>query len=58
MNTVLQNAKISARILAFIANGGMTVEQAFDTVLGPGYYAAMVEELYHELRAKAQETPT
>ena len=54
MNTALQNAKISGRILAFIANGGMTIEKAFDTVLGPGYYAAMIEELYHELRAKAQ----
>ena len=56
MNTVLQNAKISGRILAFIANGGMTIEQAFDTVLGPGYYACMVEELYTELRAKGRES--
>lgn len=48
------NAKISARILAFMANGGMSLKQAFDTVLGPGHYDCLVEELYHELRAKAE----
>ena len=52
--TIAQNAKISGRILAFVTNGGMSLEQAFDTVLGPGYYACMIEELYVELRAKAQ----
>lgn len=46
------NAKISARLLAFIVNGGMTIEEAFNAVLGPGYYDCLVEELYTELRAK------
>lgn len=47
------NAKISARILAFMVNGGMTIEQAMNKVLGPGYYDCLVDELYHELRGEA-----
>ena len=45
------NAEISARLLAYIANGA-TIKEAFGYVLGPGYYDAMVEELYVELRNK------
>ena len=48
----LTNAKISARILAFMANGGMTLQQAIDTVLGPATYECLVTELYHELRGE------
>lgn len=46
------NAEISARILAYVANGA-TLKEAFHYVLGPGYYDCLVEELYTELRAKA-----
>lgn len=46
------NATISARILAFMHNGGMTVGEAINKVLGPGYYECLVHELYHELRGE------
>ena len=46
------NAVISARLLAYMANGA-TIREAFEYVLGPGYYDCLVEELYTELRAKA-----
>ena len=45
-----KSAIISGRILAYLAQGA-TMEQAFNWVLGPGYYEAMIDELYHELRA-------
>lgn len=45
------NAAISARILAYVTNGA-TLKEAFQYVLGPGYYDCLVEELYQELRAK------
>ena len=45
------NATISARILAYMANGGMTLQQAFDKVLGPGQYECLAIELYEELSA-------
>lgn len=45
------NAAISARILAFVANGA-TIKEAFGYVLGPGYYDCLVEDLYNELNAK------
>ena len=44
-------AKISARILAYVANGA-TVKEALTYVLGAGYYDCLVEEVYAELRAK------
>jgi hypothetical protein len=47
-----KNAVISGRILTYVAQGA-SMKQAFDWVLGPGYYEAMIDELYHELRAKA-----
>ena len=47
-----QSALISARILAYLANGA-SMEEAFNYVLGPGYYDCMVEELYNELKEKA-----
>lgn len=47
-----KNAVISARLLAYIANGS-TIREAFEYVLGPGYYDCLIEELYVELRAKA-----
>ena len=50
-NTVL-TAATSARILAFKLDGA-TTKEAFDLVLGAGYYDRLVEELYTELRAKA-----
>jgi hypothetical protein len=47
-----KNAAISARILAKIA-AGEPLAAAFDAVLGAGQYAKLVDDLYHELRAKA-----
>jgi len=46
------NAVISAKIMAFVVNGA-SIKDAFQYVLGPGYYECMVEEIYSELRAKA-----
>ena len=46
------NAKISARILAFMANGGMTLQQAIDTVCGPATYECLVTEIYNKLRGE------
>lgn len=47
-----KNAVISARILAYISNGS-TIKEAFQYVLGHGYYDCLVEELYNELRKKS-----
>ena len=47
------NPKISARLLAYISNGA-TIKEAFEYVLGPGYYDCLIEELYTELRAKGE----
>lgn len=46
------NAVISARILAYIVNGGMSVREAFNQVLGAAQYECLVEELYHGLRGE------
>ncbi len=46
------NAKISGRILTYYVNG-LTLKQAIDKVCGVAAYDCLVEELYHELRAKA-----
>ena len=43
------NATISARILAYMVNGGMTLQQAFDKVLGPAQYECLALELYEAL---------
>jgi len=43
------NATISARILAYMVNGGMTLQQAFDKVLGPSQYECLAMEVYDEL---------
>lgn len=51
--TQLKNAVISTRLLAFIYNGS-TVKEAFEYVLGPGYYDCLIEELYADLRKKGQ----
>lgn len=50
MDELKKNA-VSARLLAYILNGA-TIKEAFEFVLGPGYYDCMIEELYNELRAK------
>ena len=46
---------ISARLLAYISNGA-TIREAFEYVLGPGYYDCLVEEVYNELRKKGGAT--
>ena len=46
-----KSAAISARILAFVANGA-SVRDAFEWVLGPGYYDCLASEVYDELRAR------
>ena len=43
------NASISAQIIAYMVNGNMTLQQAFDAVLGPCQYECLVIELYEEL---------
>lgn len=45
------NAEISRRILA-ARLAGATVKDAMDSVLGAGTYDAVVDDLYHSLRAK------
>jgi type II secretory pathway component PulF len=47
------NAKISARILAYMVNGGMTLQQAFDKVLGQSQYECMAHELHDAFNAEA-----
>lgn len=49
----LKNAAISAKIIA-LKNSGMTLQQAFDAVLGEGAYMKLAGEVYDALRAKAQ----
>ena len=44
--------QISARLMAYLANGA-TLKEAFEYVMGPGYYDCLVQELYDQLRAKA-----
>lgn len=41
--------KISGRLLTYI-NNGLSLEEAFNAVLGPGYYECLVSDLYDELR--------
>lgn len=53
MTTAEKNALISAQILAQM-NNGKTIAEAVDAVLGAGRYDAIVTDLYHALRAKAQ----
>ena len=48
----LTNAKISARILAFMANGNMTLQEAIDIVCGPATFECLVAEVYHQLRGE------
>lgn len=47
------NATISARILAYMVNGGMTVQQAFDKVLGPAQYECLAIELHEQFTGEA-----
>ena len=47
-----QAAAISARILAFVANGA-SLRDAFEWVLGPGHYDCLASEVYDELRARS-----
>lgn len=49
MSRLQINATISARILAYMVNGGMTLQQAFDKVLGPAQYECLALELYEAL---------
>ena len=46
-------ASISARILLAIADGA-TVEAAIDGVLGEGTCAKLINDVYDELRARAE----
>lgn len=46
------NAKISAAILAHVANG-KTLPEAYDAMFGEGAYVKMAGEMYDALRAKA-----
>jgi len=43
------NATISARILAYMVNDGMTLHQAFNMVIGPCQYECLAIELYEAL---------
>ena len=52
LNTIAKNAEISRRILAKKLEG-MSLKQAFDSVLGEGRYDQLVSDVYDELRAKA-----
>lgn len=45
------SAKISARILAAMANGA-TLPQAIDAVLGAGTFATVADDVYDTLRAE------
>ena len=47
------NATISARILAYMVNGGMTLQQAFDKVLGPAQYECLAHELHDAFNGEA-----
>jgi hypothetical protein len=51
-NRIEINAVISARIVAFMVNGGMSLREAFNQVLGPCQYECLAEELYHQLRGE------
>lgn len=46
----LKNAAISARILEEV-EGGKTLQQAFDAVIGSGAYEKIAGELYEQFRA-------
>lgn len=46
----MKNQIISAKIAAHLA-AGMTIQQAFDAVLGAGAYARVAREVYDALRA-------
>jgi hypothetical protein len=50
--TQAKSQLISAKIMAFVANGA-SLKEAFEYVLGPGYYDCLIDDLYRELRAKA-----
>jgi len=49
----LINAKISARILVFMANGNMTLQEAIDAVCGPATYECLITEVYHQFRGES-----
>lgn len=61
MDRIAKNAQISALIIkntaeymrATGAERDAAIVWAIDRVLGAGTYAALVEDLYHSLRAKA-----
>lgn len=48
------NAKISAAILAQVA-AGMSLPEAFDSIIGPGAFSKLAGEVYDALRAKAAQ---
>jgi len=45
-----KNTVISARILSLVASG-LTLQAAYDAVMGEGAYAKMAGEIYDALRA-------
>lgn len=47
----LKNAAISAKILSNVANG-MTLQAAFDAVIGEGAYMKLAGDLYDAIKAK------
>lgn len=47
-----KNTAISALIISERLNG-KSMREAFDAVLGVGQYDKLVNDLYHELRAKS-----
>jgi hypothetical protein len=54
MTTAEKNALISLQILANV-QGGKSLKEAIDAVLGAGRYDAIVSDLYDALRAQAQK---
>lgn len=48
----MKNAQISAAILANVA-AGMTIQQAFDAVIGEGAYMKLAGEVYDQLTKAA-----
>lgn len=47
----LKNAAISAQIIINM-QAGMSLQQAFDAVLGAGAYAKLAGEVYEDIRAR------
>ena len=50
MDQITKNAQISEAIMIQVA-AGLSVQQAFDAVLGQGAYMKLAGELYDQLKA-------